>query len=110
MEKKTEVKDKVAPAAQGRRQWVVVAYDIPDDRRRKKIMKALAGYGHWAQYSVFECDLRPGDLARLLARLRSLMRPETDDIRVYPLCETCLHKAVMLGTAQVHRHRSFEII
>ena len=104
------VSEKVVPAAQGRRQWVVVAYDIPDDRHRNKIMKALGGYGQWAQYSVFECDLRPGDLERMVARLRLLMRKELDDIRVYPLCETCLQKAIMLGKAQVHRHKPFEIV
>lgn len=102
--------ERVAPAAQGRRQWVVVAYDIPDDRRRNKVMKALEGYGHWAQYSVFECDLRPGDLERMTARLRQLMRKELDDIRVYPLCEACLQRAIMLGKAQAHRHTSFRIV
>ncbi len=102
--------EKIAPAARRRRQWVVVTYDIPDDRRRSKIMKMLGGYGRWAQYSVFECDLRPDDLERMTARLRLLMRKELDDIRIYPLCETCLQKAIMLGKAQVHRHKSFEIV
>lgn len=108
--KEAAVIEKVVPAAQGKRQWVVVAYDIPDDRRRNKVMKALAGYGQWAQYSVFECDLRPGDLDRMVARLRQLMRRELDDIRVYPLCETCLQRAIMLGKARAHRHASFHIV
>jgi hypothetical protein len=28
----------------------VVAYDIPDDKRRTKVHKILLGYGTWTQY------------------------------------------------------------
>jgi len=35
----------------------VIAYDIPDDRRRTKVHKILLGYGTWTQYSLFECFL-----------------------------------------------------
>ncbi|MBR8835369.1 MAG: CRISPR-associated endonuclease Cas2 [Stigonema ocellatum SAG 48.90 = DSM 106950] len=35
----------------------VVAYDVPCDKRRKKISDLLEGYGQRVQYSVFECLL-----------------------------------------------------
>ncbi|NET61636.1 MAG: CRISPR-associated endonuclease Cas2 [Symploca sp. SIO2E6] len=35
----------------------VVAYDIPDDKRCKKVSDLLEGYGKRVQYSVFECVL-----------------------------------------------------
>ena len=35
----------------------VIAYDIPDDKRRTKVHKILLGYGKWTQYSLFECFL-----------------------------------------------------
>ncbi|HJT59212.1 MAG TPA: CRISPR-associated endonuclease Cas2, partial [Ktedonobacteraceae bacterium] len=35
----------------------VIAYDIPDDRRRTRIHKTLLGFGKWTQYSLFECFL-----------------------------------------------------
>jgi CRISPR-associated protein Cas2 len=35
----------------------VISYDIPDDKRRKKIADLLEGYGQRVQYSVFECQL-----------------------------------------------------
>ena len=31
----------------------VISYDIPDDKRRKKIADLLEGYGQRVQYSVF---------------------------------------------------------
>lgn len=87
-----------------------MTYDIPDDKRRLKVMKALAGFGQWAQYSVFECDVRPADVERIEQRLRQLMRRELDDIRLYPLCENCLAKVRLLGKAQLHRHRPFDVV
>ncbi|MGI0489366.1 CRISPR-associated endonuclease Cas2 [Pantanalinema rosaneae CENA516] len=35
----------------------VVTYDIPCDKRRKKVADLLEGYGRRVQYSVFECVL-----------------------------------------------------
>ena len=37
--------------------FVVVAYDIPDDRRRTRVAKVLEDYGDRVQYSVFEMNL-----------------------------------------------------
>ena len=97
------------PLPQNRRQWMVVSYDITDDRRRSKVMKTLEGYGSRVQYSVFECDLRPADLDELVARVRQLIRREEDDVRFYPLCDSCVRKVAMLGKAKAHRHVNFII-
>ncbi len=101
---------KVPPATRNRRQWTVVTYDIPDDKRRTKIMKTLAGYGQWVQYSVFECELRPADLEKLKAALRKLIVAAEDDIRFYALCDSCVKKITDLGKAQIHRHVSFMLV
>ena len=37
--------------------YVVIAYDIPEDKRRTKVAKALEGYGERMQYSLFECRI-----------------------------------------------------
>ncbi len=102
--------DNVPPAPRNRRAWVVVAYDIPDDRRRNKVMKLLEGYGNRVQYSVFECELRPADLDELKARMRRLIHKEEDDVRFYPLCQSCLEKATALGKARLHRHAAFVLV
>jgi CRISPR-associated protein Cas2 len=67
----------------------VVAYDIPDDRRRTKIHKALCGFGEWTQYSLFECFLDARELVRLRAKLQALLQPNEDSVRIYPVCAGC---------------------
>ena len=89
-----------------RTQWMVVSYDITDDRRRNRVMKVLEGHGRRVQFSVFECDLRPEVLEKLVRRLRQLIDADQDDVRVYPLCENCLGKVQMLGRAKRHEPAS----
>ncbi len=70
--------------------FVVISYDIEDDRRRAKVHKCLKSYGQWVQYSVFECDLKKGDYIRLRDRLDGLMdRGAGDSVRFYFLCGKC---------------------
>jgi CRISPR-associated protein Cas2 len=102
--------EQVEPAQRNRRHWVVVSYDIPNDRRRTKVMKTLEGFGHRVQYSVFECELRPADLTKLKARLKGLIEPQEDDIRFYDLCETCQGKVTMLGRAKMFREKTSVVV
>ncbi len=62
--------------------WIVT-YDIPDDKRRRKVAKLLEGFGRRAQYSVFECDLKKEDYNRMKSRLKKLVNPRQDNIRFY---------------------------
>jgi len=78
-------------------QFVVISYDIPDDRRRSKVLRLLKDYGARVQYSVFECMLRPRDLRRLRERLKPLLESEEDDVRFYRLCAECVPRAVIWG-------------
>lgn len=81
--------------------FVVVSYDITNDRRRLKVKKTLEGFGERVQYSVFECRLKRQDLQRLKKRLKGLIRAEEDDVRFYPLCEQCVPRIIPLGKAEV---------
>jgi len=75
----------------------VVAYDIPDDRRRTKVHKILLGYGTWTQYSLFECFLSKKELILLQAKLGEHLIPREDSVRFYPLCANCLSKGETVG-------------
>ncbi len=77
--------------------FVVVSYDIPEDKRRTKIHKILKSYGQWMQYSVFECDLNTTQYAKLRSRLSKLIKPEEDSIRFYTLCRCCQPKIERIG-------------
>lgn len=71
------------------KQFVVVAYDIPDDRRRERLHHLLEGFGTPVQYSVFECLLEDQELARLKRRVARTIRPRLDHVRYYYLCAAC---------------------
>jgi len=76
----------------------VIAYDIPDDRRRTKVHKTLCGFGEWTQYSLFECYLTDKELVMLQGRLEKLLKPEEDSVRFYHICAACMVKAITIGS------------
>ena len=65
--------------------FYVIAYDIPCDKRRKKIADLLEGYGQRVQLSVFECCLTRQKYKQLKQRLQKQVKPEEDSVRFYPL-------------------------
>jgi CRISPR-associated protein Cas2 len=69
--------------------FIVVAYDIPDDRRRERLHKVLLSYGTPVQYSLFECLLEEKELARMKRAVRRVIKPRLDNVRYYYLCGTC---------------------
>lgn len=75
----------------------VVAYDIPSDKRRKKIHKILSGYGQWTQYSLFECFLSRRQLLLLQSKLEKHLVEAQDSVRFYPLCANCVGKVETIG-------------
>lgn len=77
--------------------YVVVTYDIPEDKRRTKIHKILKSYGQWMQLSVFECNLTDTQYASLRSRLSKMIKPEQDSIRFYFLCACCQGKVERIG-------------
>jgi len=89
--------------------WVV-CYDIANDRRRYRVMKALEGFGRHVQESVFECELNETRLLRLEGLLQRLINEQEDNVRFYPLNEADLKKVRMLGTATLQRSEATVIV
>jgi CRISPR-associated protein Cas2 len=75
----------------------VIAYDIPDDKRRTKIHKVLLGFGKWTQYSLFECFLSRKELILLRSKLAEHLVAKEDSVRFYPLCANCVSKVETVG-------------
>ena len=69
--------------------FVVVAYDIPDDRRRTKLHDLLLDYGTPVQYSLFECLLGEKEIERMKRRVSKVIKPRLDQVRYYHLCAVC---------------------
>jgi CRISPR-associated protein Cas2 len=75
----------------------VIAYDIPDDKRRTKVHKLLSGFGKWTQFSLFECFLSKKELVLLRSKLAEHLEAAQDSVRFYPLCVNCLDKVETVG-------------
>ena len=75
----------------------VIAYDIPNDKTRRKVHKILLGYGKWTQYSLFECFLTRKELVLLQAKLEEHLIATEDSVRFYPLCVNCVRKVETIG-------------
>jgi len=80
--------------------FVVFAYDIPNNKRRTKVMKMLEGYGEHVQESVFECDLQAATYRQLRQRLNQLLNLEQDNLRVYHLCQADVPRIETVGVSR----------
>lgn len=81
------------------RRRYVVAYDIPDDRRRNQVARFLNGYGERIQYSVWECLLSADQAEKMRQGLARRIQGEDDRVRIYRLCPVCAAEAQTLGRA-----------
>lgn len=77
--------------------FYVIAYDIPDNKRRKKVSDLLEGYGTRVQLSVFECVLTETKYDELCQRLRKRVKLSEDSIRFYPISKHTLTRVETWG-------------
>jgi len=78
--------------------FLLVVYDIGNDRRRTKLHQLLLDYGTPVQYSVFECWLSDAEEARLKRAVRRIVRPKKQDhVRYYRLCARCVGETEVVG-------------
>ncbi len=81
--------------------FVVVSYDVVDDRKRTRISKALKNYGERVQKSVFECRIDDQQFIRMKKALESIMDMNEDSVRFYFLCKGCLERIEISGWGTV---------
>ena len=68
----------------GRRRYLV-AYDIRDDKRLRRVHKTMKGFGWSMQYSVFICDLDRIELYDLETALGQTIHHGEDSIAIIDL-------------------------
>jgi CRISPR-associated protein Cas2 len=59
--------------------------DIAGRRRLRRVARACLDFGQRVQFSVFECEVDPGQWAGLRARLIAEIDPAVDSLRFYRL-------------------------
>lgn len=93
-----------------RKQFVVVAYDVPDDRRRARLHAVLLDFGTPVQYSVFECLVGEKELKRLKRSVARIVRSRVDHVRYYHLCTACQGRVEATGGRESVREEDFWVV
>ncbi len=75
----------------------LVAYDIADAKRLRKVARACEDFGLRRQFSVFFCRLSTTDLIRLRSRLYDVIDLDKDQVLFVPLCKRCAGLVEALG-------------
>ena len=75
----------------------VVAYDIRDPKRLRRVAKTCEDFGCRRQLSVFLCRISAVDLVRLKARLEDIIDPKQDQVIFIRLCAACAVDIEALG-------------
>lgn len=75
------------------KRWHLVAYDVRDPKRYRKVFKIMRSVGHSVQYSLFRCLLDTRDVEKLRWRLAQTMAPE-DRLLIVDLCPSCAAHAI----------------
>jgi CRISPR-associated protein Cas2 len=63
----------------------IVAYDIRDARRWRRLFKLMHGYGDWLQLSVFQCRLSRRRRIELQAAIREIINDNADHVLLLDL-------------------------
>jgi CRISPR-associated protein Cas2 len=67
------------------RRWYLTTYDISDDKRLRKVFKAMNDYGDHMQFSVFLCELSDVERIRMEARVKKVMNEKEDQVIIVDL-------------------------
>jgi CRISPR-associated protein Cas2 len=89
----------------------IVAYDICDPKRLRKVATACEDFGLRRQYSVFLCRLTATDLVKLKSRLYDLINLQEDQVLFIPVCNRCAGQIEALGRpVEAHDARDVVIV
>ncbi|MBC7334536.1 MAG: CRISPR-associated endonuclease Cas2 [Actinobacteria bacterium] len=90
--------------------FYVVAYDIPNDKRRNRLFKSLKGYGIRNQFSLFECHLDSEKYNRMLKVVSRIINAKEDNVKIYFICKDCFKKIKALGCSTVTMDNNVTIV
>lgn len=79
----------------------VVAYDISDQKRWRRVFRVMKGYGEWLQLSVFQCRMGERRRAELIQFLDNIIHHTDDHVVILDLgpAERVLPRVTSLGKA-----------
>ena len=77
----------------------IVAYDIADAKRWRRVFKVMHGYGDWLQLSIFQCRLSRRRHAEMVALLDGIIHHDHDHVVTMDLglAESVKPRVISLG-------------
>ena len=75
----------------------LIAYDVRHPGRLKKLAKIAQDYGIRMQKSIFEAELLPSELQSMMSRMKNIINPAEDGIKIFRLCQSCEAKRTGAG-------------
>jgi len=91
----------------------MIAYDIADKKRLRRVYKIMRGFGDHMQYSVFRCVLSPMQRERLVDKLHRAIHHTEDQVIIIPLGRASAKRSwrmTTLGQPIVHPERSVQVL
>jgi len=76
--------------------FVILVYDI-NEKRVAKVLKKCRQYLNWVQNSVFEGDISPANLKKLVMELDRITRKDEDSVIIYNLRTTKYYSREIIG-------------
>lgn len=90
--------------------FVIVSYDVSDDRRRTKIAKVLLNFGVRVQKSVFECRIDDRQYLKMKAQVDKEIDAEEDSVRYYSICLRCSGNVQISGLGVVREDEDVVVL
>lgn len=90
--------------------FVSIAYDVSDDRRRRRVSRVLEDFGTRVQFSVFDCQLEERALLELRELLAAEIDQSLDGVRFYRLCRRCRGHVEVMGLGRILEERDILIL
>ncbi|MBW1973230.1 MAG: CRISPR-associated endonuclease Cas2 [Deltaproteobacteria bacterium] len=81
--------------------YIVISYDIVDDKKRNRVAKILLDYGRRVQKSVFECRVGEKEYLKIKERIEKTIDMNEDSVRYYFLCAKCQENIDISGWGTV---------
>jgi CRISPR-associated protein Cas2 len=76
----------------------IVAYDVTDDKRLRKVAQICEDFGVRVQYSIFECHLDQDQFDEFWLRLLDVIDDSEDRLVAYKLDARCAKETETAGT------------
>lgn len=89
--------------------FVVISYDIQEDKKRNRLAKKLKDFGMRVQLSVFEADVQQKEFLKLMEVLNKVELGEADSIRLYKLCAACEKGVIIWGDGEITKDQPYYI-